>query len=166
MYLQGNVLDLDGSFHSLDHETNTIELELPTGNSEGEINVFDEWVVDSMRYGDGTLVSSAALINNQVKFAVSIGSHVKNVSGDDGYVDFDGYNDGYGANADEVIGTYIDHDTGLLRIRAFNIVNNQFFPELRTRILIEVSLKEAGFINSPVEIDSTTLASKLQQFAP
>jgi hypothetical protein len=167
LFLDGNVLNLDGTFHSLDHETNTIELELPSGNTEGEINVFEEYVVGLMHFGDGTLVSAQALNSDQVKFEVSIGSHVKNVSdGSDGYIDFDGYSDGYGANADEVIGTFIDHDTGLLRIRAFNIVRNEFFPELRTRVLVAVSLKKAGFANSPVEVGSVELASKLQAFSP
>lgn len=166
LYLQDNVKNLDGSFHKLDMEINTIEIDLPAGNSEGELNIFEEYIVDKMKFSDGTLVSAEAINKSQVRFEVAVGSHVKNVSGDDGYLDFDGYNDGYGANADEAIGTYIDHDTGLLRIRAFNIVRNEFFPELRSRILITVSLKKAGFTNSVVTIDSTTLSNKLRQFAP
>lgn len=167
LFLQANVKNLDGSFHRLDFEANTIEMELPEGNTEGELNIFEEYVVGKMNFSDGTLVSASAINLNQVKFEVCIGSHVKNVSdGNDGYLDFDGYNDGYGSNADEAIGTYIDHSTGLLRIRAFNIVKNTFFPELRTRILVTVNLKKAGFGNDPVSIGSEELVTKLRQFAP
>lgn len=166
-YLSGNVKSLDGSWHPLDYEENIIELTLPSGNTEGEINIFDEYVAGTMYFSDRTLVGNSAINNGQVKFNVSVGSHVKNVSDYmDGYLDFDGYNDGYGSNADEVIGASIDHDTGLLRIRAFNIVENEFFPELRTKISVKVSLKKAGFANPTVEVDSTTLTAKLRQFAP
>lgn len=161
LLLSGNVKNLDGSFHSLDHEVGTIEIVLPTGDTEGTINIFDLYVDNQMRFSDGTLVSSAAITNNQVRMHVSIGSHVKNVSGDDGYLDFDGYSDGYGANADEAIGTYLDHSTGLLRIRAYNIVHNDLFPELRTRIIVTVFLKKAGFTNSPVSVASTDIAGIL-----
>lgn len=177
LFLSGAVKSLDGDPHPLDVETTVVELELPAGDSEGEINIFEEYVEGVMQFSDGTLVSNSALNNDQVRFEVSIGSFVKNLAnaaldpgglGDaDGYgLDFDGYNDGYGENADEVIGTYIDHDTGLLRIRAFNIVRNTFFPELRSRVIVTVHLRKAGFANEPVYVDSTTLTSKLQAFAP
>lgn len=169
-YLYGNVLNLDASFHKLDFEKNIIEIELPQGNTEGEINIFSEYVSGQMKFSDGSFVSSSAINNGQVKFSVVLSSHVKNVSDigdgytDDGYLDFDGYNDGYGTNADEAIGTYIDHNTGLLRIRAFNIVYNPLLPEIRTRISIEVMLKKAGFANSNVFVTAAQLSEKLQPF--
>jgi len=178
LYLTKSVLELDGTTHPLDMETSVIELELPSGDTKGEINIFEEYVDSTMYFSDGTLVSNAAINNNQVRFEVAIASHCKNLADDaigylglagsttDGYgLDFDGYNDGYGANADEVIGTYIDHDTGLLRIRSYNIVRNELFPELRSRIQVSIFLKKAGFANMPLYIDSTTLASKLSVFS-
>lgn len=159
LYLKGQIKNLDSTGHTLDFEQNTIEIELPAGDTVGEINVFSNFISEQMKFSDGTLVSAEGINNNQVKMAVSLGSHVKNVSDEDGYVDADGYNDGYGANADEAIGAYIDHSTGLLRIRAYNIAYNEFFPELRTRILIAVSLKKAGFANDPVYVDASTLTS-------
>jgi hypothetical protein len=161
LFLQEDVKNLDGTYHRLDFEANTVEFELPTGDTEGSVNIFEDYVVGQMRFSDNSLVAATALSNNQVRLQVAVGSHVKDVSGIDGYVDFDGYNDGYGANADEVIGTYLDHTTGLLRIRAFNVIENEFFPELRTRILVTVFLKQAGFINSPVSVSSTDTTSAL-----
>lgn len=163
VYLQGNIKNLDGSYHKLDFEKTVIELELPTGDTIGEVNILDTFVVNKMKFSDGTFVSAEAINNNQILFEVSLASHVKNVLniadgyGYDGYVDFDGY----GTDADEVIGTYIDHGTGLLRINAYNIVRNEFYPQIRTRILITVSLKKAGFTNSPVYVPATELTSLL-----
>ena len=162
LYLTDGILNLDGTTHKLDFESNDIDIELPSGDTQGELNIFEEYVVGKMKFSDGSFVSSSSLNNSQVKLGVSISSHVKNVSdGLDGYLDFDGYNDGYGANADEAIGTYLDHSTGLLRIRAFNIVENLFFPELRTRIVINIELKKSGFVNSDVFVSSSELVLKL-----
>ena len=158
LYLGNSVLELDGTHHPLDYERNVIELELPSGETEGRINIFDQFIVEQMSFSDGTLVSSTAINNNQVRFEVSIASHVKDL---DGY-DFDGYNDGYGSNADEAIGTYMEHDSGILRIRAYNIVRNEFFPELRSRILVAVSLKKAGFKDAEVYVNSTDLVQLLE----
>ena len=166
LYLANSIKTLAGEIHPLDFETANIYLELPEGNTEGEVNIFDRYVVGLYKFSDGSLVGNSAISNGQVKFAVSISSHVKNVSGNDGYTDFDGYNDGYGENADEAIATYIDSSTGLLRLRAFNIVRNTLFPELRTRILIQVFLKKAGFANTDTNVDSTSLVSVLESFSP
>lgn len=148
-FLSGNIKNLDGSFHALDFEKNIIEIELPNGSTNGEFNVFDNLVVGKMSFSDGTLVSNTAINDNQVKFDVQISSHVKNL---------DGYDwDGYGQDAEESIGTYLDHSTGLLRINAQNIVRNSFFPQLRTRITITVCLKKAGFKDSLTSVDPDTL---------
>jgi hypothetical protein len=170
-FLHGNVLNLDGSHHKLDIEKAIIELELPRGDSEGEINIFQEYVLGKMKFSDGTLVSNSALSNNQIKFEVSVSSHVKNVADDDGYnLDFDGYNDGYiiadgyGSNADEAVGLYLDHSTGLLRVRAYNIVSSELYPEMRTRVTVTVNLKRAGFANSNVYVSPEAFVSKLRSF--
>lgn len=163
VYLEGNIKNLDGTFHRLDFERAVVELELPAGDTVGEINIFNTFVSNKMKFSDGTLVSAEALTSNQVMFEVSIGSHVKNVLNiSDGYT-YDGYVDftGLGEDADEAIGTYIDQATGLLRVNAYNIVRNSFYPQLRTRILIGISLKKAGFTNSAVYVTSTDLVGFL-----
>lgn len=156
LYLGGSVLEPDGTFHPLDYERNIVELELPTGDTEGRINIFDQFVAGKMSFSDGTLVSSTAISNNQVRFEVSIGSYSKNLDG------YDGYLDGYGTPSEEVVGTFMNHDSGILRIRAFNIVRNEFFPEVRTRILVTVSLKKAGFKDSEVYVESSDLVQLLE----
>jgi len=177
LFLTGSVKTLDGNPHPLDVETTVVELELPAGDTEGEVNIFDEYVVGKMTFSNGTFVANSALNSEQVRFEIAVSSHVKNLAsaalglsglgGADGYgLDFDGYNDGYGENADEVIATYMNHDTGLFRIRAFNIIRNSLFPELRARIQVTVSLRESGFANQPVYVDSTELVSKLSAFSP
>lgn len=167
LYVKDTIKTLSGNTHPLDLESAIVELELPTGDSEGEINIFEEFILGRMRFSDGTFVDNTALFNSQVKFSTAISSHVKNLADADGYeIDFDGYSDGYGANADEAISTYIDHNTGLFRLRAFNIVENELFPELRTKITINVLLKKAGFINEDRFIDSTLVTNMLRAFSP
>lgn len=160
LYLGGKIANLDSTGHTLDYEEVMIELELPSGDTVGEVNMLESFVVGKLKFSDGTFVAASAIATNQIGFAVSIASHVKNVL--DGY-DYDGYVDftGLGADADEVIGTYMDHTSGILRINAYNIVRNEFYPQIRTRILVKVSLKKAGFTNSPVYVSSTDLASVL-----
>jgi hypothetical protein len=160
VYLSGSVKNLDGTPHSLDYERTIVELELPAGDTEGEINIFESFVVGRMRFSDGTLVSRSALNNSQVLFEVSIASHAKNVN--DGY-DYDGYVDftGLGEDADEVIGTYLSQTTGILRINAYGIVHNSIYPQVRTRLQVTISLKKAGFANAPVYISADDFDSLL-----
>lgn len=162
LYLRGEVKHLDGTYHHLDFEKNVIEIELPSGDTEGRVNIFDKFVMEKMRFSDGSPVPATALIDDQVRFEVAISSHVKNLTGPDGYLDFDGYVDGYGEPSDESIGTYMDHLTGILRIRAYNIVRNQFFPEIRTRITVAVSLKKAGFKDPTIYVTPTDLAGLIE----
>lgn len=156
LYLGGNALELDGTFHPLDYERNVVELELPQGDTEGRINIFDQFVVGKMSFSDGTLVSSAAITNNQVRFEVSISSYSKNLDG------YDGYFDGYGTASEELVGTFMEHASGILRIRAANIVRNEFFPEGRSRILVSVSLKKAGFKDAVTLVSSSDLVQLLE----
>jgi hypothetical protein len=153
LYLTGGVKNLDGSVHSLDFEKNIIELELPTGDTVGEINIFSSLVLGKMRFSDGTYVSSSAIADNQVRFEVAISSISKDVDGYD-------YNDGYFV-ADEIVGTYIDHNTGLLRLHCKNIKENSTLPQLRTRLLITVNLKKAGFKDAVTKILSSQIADLL-----
>lgn len=156
IYLGGNVLNLDGSFHRLDYERAAIELELPDGTSEKEINIFNVFVKNRMRFSDNSIVTSESLTAGQVSFEVQVSSFAKNIGfAVDGYVDYGDVGD----SADEAVGTYIDHGTGLLRVRAYNIVNNDIRPEVRTRIYVIVNLKKAGWRNPPRVVSGTELAS-------
>ena len=156
IYLGGNILNQDGSFHRLDYERVAVELELPDGTSEKEINIFNVFVKNRMSFSDGSIVTSESLAAGQVSFEVQVSSFAKNIGfAVDGYVDYGDVGD----SADEAVGTYIDHGTGLLRVRAYNIVNNDIRPEVRTRIYVIVNLKKAGWRNSPRVVSGTELAS-------
>jgi hypothetical protein len=156
LYLGGNIKDLDGAYHRLDYERTIVELELPDGTSEKEINIFNLFVKNKMRFSDGALVTTEALAAGQIFFEVQVSSFAKNLGfAVDGYVDYSDVGD----SADEAIGTYIDQDTGLMRIRAYNIVNNDIRPEVRTRIYVIVNIKKAGWRNPPRKVSSAELVA-------
>lgn len=152
IYLAGGIKNLNNTFHGLDLERGLIEIELPDGDTVGEINIFDLYVKNRMKFADGSIVSIGALNLNQVLFEVSISSYAKNFGGAvDGYKDFDGYGD----SIDILVATYLDQATGLLRIKAYNIVNNDIYPELRTRLTVSVSLKKSGWSNALQRVSAT-----------
>lgn len=156
VYLGGVILDADGEPHPLDYERAQVELELPDGSSEKEINIFDAFVKNRMRFSDGSLVTASALAAGQVFFEVSVSSFAKNMGFSvDGYVDYSDVGD----DADEAVGTYIDQSSGLLRVRAYHVVNNDVRPEVRTRIYVVVNLKRAGWKNAPRVVSDVELAA-------
>ena len=117
-------------------------LDLSEGSTQGEVDVFNEFIRNTMKFSDSTLVASTALTNNQVKVSASIQSFVKDTDGYD-FQSIDGY-----AAIDETIAVLYTQSTGLLRIRADNIRNISTRLELRTKIVLTVYLKKAGFQNT------------------
>jgi len=53
----------------------------------------------------------------------------------------------------------MDQGSGLMRIKAYNIVNNDVRPEVRTRIYVVVNLKRAGWKNLPRVVSDTELSA-------
>jgi len=153
--VEGDVFDSDGDPHPLDFEVNNIVLELPDGYIVGEIDIFSNFIKGAMSFSDGTLVGTTALTNNQVRVATSIQSFCKDLDGFD-YESVDGY-----AEIDEVIGILYTQSSGLLRIRASNLRFIDTRPELRTKIILTVSLKKAGFINSDRTVTKTEVEDLL-----
>lgn len=153
--LDGDLLDVDGNPYSIDLEVNTIVIDLPEGSTQGEIDVFSNFIRNQMTYADGTLVTGTALANNQVKVTASIKSFVKDTDGYD-FQSVDGY-----AAIDETVSVLYTQDSGILRIRANNVRNIVTRPELRTKIVLTVYLKKAGFNNEEVQITSSRLQELL-----
>lgn len=153
--LGGSLLDLDGSPYSIDLEINTMVIDLPEGSTQGEVDIFNNFIRNLMTFSDGTVASGQALIDNQVKVSTAIKSFVKDR---DGY-DFESV-DGYNA-IDETVSVLYTQDSGILRIRANNIRNIITRPELRTKIVLTIHLKKAGFNNSDVQVTSTRLLELL-----
>jgi len=147
-------LDSTGDVHPLDLEIGHVVLELPDGYTQGEIDVFNGFIKNIMKFSDGSLVPLAALSNNQVRVTAAIQSYVKDLDGYD-FQSIDGY-----AAIDEALAILYTQSSGILRVRAANIRNIQTRPELRTKIVLIVYLKKAGFINS----DQVVAAEDISDF--
>ena len=125
--------------------------------TEEHLNIFEKLVADSgdgftsagypaMRFSDCTTVPLTALVNNQVRFGVSVQAFVPNL---DGYSD-----DGYGVIVDPIIGTYLDHTTGILTLSMKDLSVDPIYMTLVTKIQVTVYLKQAGWINEVLIVDS------------
>lgn len=147
--LGGDILSVDGTTYPIDLEINSIVIDLPEGSTQGEIDVFSNFVKNQMYFYDGTSVTSGALDANQVKIVPSVQSFVKD---SDGY-DFQSV-DGYEA-IETTVAVLYTQSSGILRIRANNVRNIVTRPELRTKIVLTVYIKKAGFINDEVVVTSS-----------
>jgi hypothetical protein len=119
------------------------------------MNVFSKLVLDSgdgftstgypaAKFADCTTVQADALLRNQLRFAVSIQSI---------FLNQDGYDiDGYGIIVDNTIGVNMDQTTGLMILTMNDISNSALYAELKTKILITVYLKKAGWNNVPLVV--------------
>jgi hypothetical protein len=150
--LGGAILNLDGTTYSIDFETATIVLDLPEGSTQGEVDIFGNFIKGKLKFADGTLVETGALENKQVWVSASIQSFTKDIA--DGY-DFES-NDGYYAIKQTVSALYTQ-ESGVIRIRANNIRNITTRPELRTKIVLTVYLKKAGFQNTETNVPESRL---------
>jgi len=158
----------DGSFYKVDFEVGTIILEIPDGlfGSERTINILNDFIADytgdgrtrlgfpSMRFADCSLVTTSALTNDQLRFSVSVQSFSPNTNG----LSSDGE---YGAIVDGKIGVAIDYSTGLLTLNFTNLFQDAILKTLNTKIQIHVFLKQGGFNNQPIFIDSVKMQNML-----
>jgi hypothetical protein len=158
----GTVLARDGSPVKPDMEVAIINLELPlTALSEANIDIFRNFLVDrgdgftnaslpAAKYYDCTTVQAGDILLNKIRFNVSIQSFVKNIDGYD-------YIDGYGITVDDIIGVYMDHSTGILRLTSKDNENNPYFRTLVTRIQVIAYLKKSGWNNNIITVSATDL---------
>lgn len=154
---KGQLLDRSGNYFKQDFEIHTVVLELPQARNfnHAVMNVFEKLVLDSgngytiagypaAKFADCTTVQEDALLKNQLKFVVAIQSIFPNQDGIDV--------DGYGIIIDNVIGVNMDQSTGLMILTMNDISNSALYAELRTKIIITVYLKKAGWNNQPIII--------------
>lgn len=158
LLLGGDILNLDGSTYSIDFEIGHIVLDLPEGSTQGEVDIFNNFIKNKMMFGDGSYVSSGALEKSQIRVTASIKSWAKDLPPNDGY-DFES-NDGYAAVQETVCALY-NQISGVLRIRANNIRNLPTRPEVRTKIVLTVYLKKSGFYNQEQDIPDTKIQELL-----
>jgi len=158
LLLGGNLLTPEGESYSVDLEVNTITIDLPDGDTQGEVDIFTNFIKNKMYFSDGSLVTADAITDNQIKVSAAIGSLAKNNEDLDGY-DFQSI-DGV-TTVDTSVSVLYMQEFGLLRIRAYNIKNISTVPELKTKIILTVFLKKAGFANSEVEVTPQELSDIL-----
>lgn len=148
---KGEILRPDGSNYKVDFEMATIILELPVNAiSEKSINLFSVFVVDSgngftfnnypcLRYSDCSTVQQVDLLENKVRFSVSIQSINSSLTVS-------------GISVQNLIGVFVDNTTGLMTLSANSILNDAIHADLRTRIEIIVYLKKGGWNNQTLVI--------------
>jgi len=160
---KGQILSKDGSFFKQDLEIQTITLELPQKVlfTNAVVNIFDKLIKDNgdgftsagfpaLKFSDCSTVQIDALLKNQIRFGVAIQSY---------YPSLDGYDvDGYGIIVDDIIGVYIDQSTGIMTLSSRDNAYDLVHPDLRSKILITVYLKKAGWNNSPITISGNQIA--------
>lgn len=151
LLLGGELLNLDETQYKVDLEVNTIVVDLPDGSTQGEVDIFSNFIKSKMSFYDGTLVANSALASDQVRVSAGIQSFVKD---SDGY-DFESL-DGY-TKVETTVAVLYTQSSGLLRIRADNIRNSTTRPELRTKIVLTVYLKKAGFRNTETSVTASEL---------
>jgi len=154
----GEILRPDGNHYKVDMEIGTVILRLPDSPlSESVIDVFRSFVADrgdgftnhaypAMRYADCTTVQPEDLALNKVRFGVSLQSFAPNL---DGYTDADGY----GIIIDDIIGVYMDHSSGILKLTIKDLSVDSIYLTLVTKIQIQVFLKKGGWNNSVLIVE-------------
>jgi len=164
----GELKKPDGNFYKVDFEVGTVILEIPDGffGSEKTLNIMDDFVVDytgdgvtrlgfpAMKFADCSYVNNTALLNDQVRFSVSVQSFSPNING----LSTDGY---AGIIVDGKIGVSVDYTTGLITLNFSNLFQDEILKTLSTKIQIHVYLKKGGFNNSPLFINSTKVQNLL-----
>lgn len=165
----GEIFRPDGYFYKVDFEVGTIILEIPDGlfGSERTINILDDFIADytgdgrtrlgfpSMRFADCSYVTNEALQKDQLRFSISIQSFSPNTNG----LSVEGYE---GAIVDGKMGVSVDYKTGLLTLNFTNLFQDPILKTLTTKVQVHVFLKQGGFNNQPLFVDSTKMSNMLQ----
>lgn len=164
---RGDILRPDGSPIKTDFEIGTIILEIPATQIffESAIDVWRDLVLENadgktrsnypaMKYYDCTYVQPEDLFLNRVRFEVSIEAYIPNVDGYDPI-------DGYGLIVDNIIGVYMDPDTGILKLTMKNLNDleeNGLYKTLITKLMISVYLRKSGWNNKVLTVGSDQIA--------
>jgi hypothetical protein len=168
LILGGQIINPNGTGWRGDIEILPIILQIPNTflGQELSLNIMSYFIADtgngltamgypSGRFSDCSTVQPSALLNNQVRFSVSLESlsfSSAGISVPDGYT---------GLIVDQQSGCYLDPTTGVLRLN-FNYVNTDpVIKSLSTKVFINVYLKKSGFSNSPLFINQTQMANLL-----
>ena len=169
--IDGYQLNKDNSWYSVDFELNHLSLNIPVTDSYGNptfldgysigIDLFNAFVGESangktingfnaMKFADRSFVQLDDF-PNRVKVVPSIQSMASR------------FNVPFAGNIDDVIGLNYDPLTSNMTLYINNTYPDgyQLIPSLRTKILLEVFLKKAGFANTTGEVTMTEMQNLL-----
>jgi hypothetical protein len=162
----GQLKTESGDFYKVDFEVGTIILEIPNIllATEKTINLMEDFIVEyydinsnnprrgmttkgfpAMKFADCSFVDSDALLNDQIRFSVSVQSFTPKNGSQDGY-----------------FGVLVDYQTGLLKLNFTNLYQDLILRTLSTKLQINVFLKKGGFNNREVFIDAEKVKNLLQ----
>lgn len=140
---KGELLRPDGSNYKIDLEIATIVLSLPTtAITEKSINIFNVFIANAgdgkttagyncLKYSDCSFVEPVDLAEGKVKINVSLQSM---------------------ASSGDIVAIYVDPITGLMTLSSTVGTHSSIYANLRTKIIITVYLKKAGWINNSLEV--------------
>lgn len=171
--IEGNILNPDESFYSVDVEMNQLTLDIPITDTYSNptfldgytgILLFDNFVAESsngltsggfsaMRYADGSYVQIGDFDLNRVKITASLQS----ISNE--------YSVTFGGSIKDQVGLYYDPSTSLLMLYMkdlYDDLEGNLLPALSTKILVTVYLKHAGFINTSGTITKDQMMNLLE----
>jgi len=156
----GQILNADGTHHSVDFEVAHLTMIIPVTDSLGAptfidgymgVNLFSTFVAESadgqtaegfgaMKYADGTYVQISDFSLGKVKISAALQSHSNT----------------YGSSPiDDIVGVNYDAATGLLTLWMkflYDDGSGNIPAALSTKVLVTVFLKKAGFANQPQTI--------------
>lgn len=169
LMLGGEMLNPDGTDFRIDFEMTHLSLHIPITDAYGSpvfidgytgILLFDTFVAeeaagkttsgfDAMKYSDNSYVQATDFDDGKVKIAASIQSTASNFT-----VPFSG-------DITDIVGLNYDPDTSLMTLYMADGYEAIAEPAIRTKILVEVFLKKAGFRNPTQEITDDEMRALL-----
>lgn len=169
LILGGEVLNPDGTDFRIDFEMTHLSLHVPITDAYGSpvfidgytgVLLFDTFVseeasgkttsgFDAMKYSDNSYVQPGDFADGKVKIAPSIQSTASN------------FTVPFGGDLTDIVGLNYDPDTSLMTLYMADGYEAIAEPAVRTKILVEVYLKKAGFRNPTQEITDDEMRALL-----
>jgi hypothetical protein len=168
LILGGNMLKPDGYGYKVDFEMTHLSLHIPITDAYGSpllidgysgLLLFDTFVAEeasgkttsgfnAMKYADSTYIQQADFGNSKVKIVPSIQSTSNSYSTS-------------GANINDIVGLNYDPSTSLMTLYMADGYESTAQPAIRTKVLVEVYMKKAGFVNSTQSITDDEMRALL-----
>lgn len=169
LLLGGTILNPDGTNFSIDFEMTHLSLHIPITDAYGSpvfidgytgILLFDTFVAEeaegkttsgfsAMKYSDGTYVQPTDFDDGKIKIAPSIQSTASSFT-----IPFSGA-------LTDIVGLNYDPDTSLMTLYMADGYEDIAEPAIRTKVLVEVYLKKAGFQNETQNITDDEMRALL-----